>query len=73
MVDDYGLHLNTLPCIIQKLDLCRKLYRLLFQLFLLFENYLKLLDKFDNIQSSPQVITEVSRVVKEEYLMLVLG
>ncbi|XP_041356858.1 protein furry-like isoform X3 [Gigantopelta aegis] len=40
----------------QKVDLCRKLYKLVFQLVLLFESYLKLLEVFHTVTSSPQVL-----------------
>jgi hypothetical protein len=39
----------------QKLDLCRRLYRLIFQLILLFENFVKLMDIFRSLGGSPQV------------------
>ncbi|XP_063413170.1 protein furry-like isoform X1 [Mytilus trossulus] len=39
----------------QKLDLCRRLYSLIFQLILLFENYVKLMDIFRSLEGSPQV------------------
>ena len=43
----------------QKLDLCRRLYRLIFQLILLFENFVKLMDIFRSLGGSPQV-TDIS-------------
>ena len=39
----------------EKLELCNKLYRLIFQVVLLFENYVKLMEIFRSVTSSPQV------------------
>ncbi|XP_012945432.1 protein furry homolog isoform X2 [Aplysia californica] len=39
----------------QQVELCHRLYKLLFQLVLLFESYLKLLDAFHLVTASPQV------------------
>ncbi|XP_060599761.1 protein furry homolog [Ruditapes philippinarum] len=39
----------------QKLDLCQKLYKLIFQLVMLFESYIKLLDCFKLVQTASQV------------------
>ncbi|XP_061189012.1 protein furry-like [Saccostrea echinata] len=39
----------------QKLELCTKLYRVIFQLVSLFENYVKLMDTFRSVTSSPQI------------------
>ena len=47
--------LMFLLILLQKLALCRCLYKLLFQLVLLFESYLKLLDAFQMVTASPQV------------------
>ncbi|GFN79511.1 protein furry homolog isoform x3, partial [Plakobranchus ocellatus] len=47
----------------QKLALCRCLYKLLFQLVLLFESYLKLLDVFQIVIASPQVSDMSSQVI----------
>ncbi|XP_021378295.1 protein furry-like isoform X2 [Mizuhopecten yessoensis] len=46
----------------QKLDLCRKLYRLIFQLVQLFENYIKLMEVFTSVRASPQVVDISSQV-----------
>ncbi|GFR96359.1 furry [Elysia marginata] len=47
----------------KKLALCRCLYKLLFQLVLLFESYLKLLDAFQMVTASPQVLDTSSQVI----------
>ncbi|XP_048243647.1 protein furry-like isoform X3 [Haliotis rufescens] len=39
----------------QKVNLCRRLYKLVFGLVLLFESYLKLLEVFHSVTQSPQV------------------
>ncbi|XP_053400043.1 protein furry-like isoform X2 [Mercenaria mercenaria] len=39
----------------QKLDLCQKLYKLIFQLVMLFESFIKLLDCFKLVQTASQV------------------
>ena len=39
----------------QKVEVCRRLYRLIFQLVLLFESYLKLLEVFRSVTTFPQV------------------
>ncbi|XP_025086109.1 protein furry homolog isoform X4 [Pomacea canaliculata] len=46
----------------QKLEVCRKLYKLIFQLILLFESYLKLLEVFHTVTTFPQV-TDISAQV----------
>ncbi|KAK6173600.1 hypothetical protein SNE40_017021 [Patella caerulea] len=40
----------------QKVDLCRKLYKLIFQLVQFFESYLKLLEVFRSVTRTPQVV-----------------
>ncbi|KAK3798079.1 hypothetical protein RRG08_034635 [Elysia crispata] len=47
----------------KKLALCRCLYKLLFQLVLLFESYLKLLDAFQMVTASPQILDMSSQVI----------
>ncbi|KAK6976868.1 protein furry, partial [Biomphalaria glabrata] len=47
----------------QQLELCQKLYKLIFQLVLLFESYLKLLDVFQMVTASPQVSDVSSQVM----------
>ncbi|XP_052797247.1 protein furry-like isoform X3 [Mya arenaria] len=39
----------------QKLDLCQRVYKLIFQLVLLFESFIKLLDCFDLVKTNTQV------------------
>ncbi|XP_048776244.2 protein furry homolog-like isoform X2 [Ostrea edulis] len=39
----------------QKLELCTKLYRVIFQLVSMFENFVKLMDTFRSVTSSPQI------------------
>ncbi|XP_078324716.1 protein furry-like isoform X6 [Crassostrea virginica] len=39
----------------QKMDLCTKLYRVIFQLVSLFENFVKLMDTFRSVTTSPQI------------------
>lgn len=39
----------------QKLDLCTKMYRVIFQLVSLFENFVKLMDTFRSVTTSPQI------------------
>ncbi|XP_076468272.1 protein furry-like isoform X4 [Babylonia areolata] len=48
---------GTMPLLAddQKLDVCRRLYKLIFQLVLLFESYLKLLEVFQTVTSFAQV------------------
>ena len=47
-------HANT-PLWFQKLDLCHKLYKVIFQLVMFFESYIKLLECFKYVQSTTQV------------------
>nr|AOV18883.1 furry [Lymnaea stagnalis] len=47
----------------QQMELCQKLYKLIFQLVLLFESYLKLLDVFQMVTASPQVSDMSSQVI----------
>ncbi|KAK3100413.1 hypothetical protein FSP39_019611 [Pinctada imbricata] len=48
----------------EKLELCNKLYRLIFQLVLLFENYVKLMEIFRSVTSSPQIADMSLQVAK---------
>ncbi|KAL4229824.1 hypothetical protein ACF0H5_010216 [Mactra antiquata] len=54
----------------QKLDLCQKLYKLIFQLVMLFESYTKLLDCFRIVQSASQINDMTGQVegVKKEII-----
>ncbi|XP_059157209.1 protein furry homolog isoform X2 [Physella acuta] len=48
----------------EQLELCQKLYKLIFQLVLLFESYLKLLDMFQLVTASPQVSDMSGQVIQ---------
>ncbi|KAL8598756.1 hypothetical protein ACOMHN_033320 [Nucella lapillus] len=52
---------GTMPLLAddQKLDVCRRLYKLIFQLVLLYESYLKLLEVFHSVTTFAQV-TDIS-------------
>uniref|UniRef100_A0A0B7AGE7 Protein furry C-terminal domain-containing protein n=1 Tax=Arion vulgaris TaxID=1028688 RepID=A0A0B7AGE7_9EUPU len=47
----------------QQLELCQRLYKLIFQLVLLFESYLKLLDVFQMVVALPQVNDMSAQVI----------
>ncbi|BFZ15206.1 hypothetical protein BsWGS_18245 [Bradybaena similaris] len=55
----------------QQMELCQRLYKLIFQLVLLFESYLKLLDIFQMVSALPQVNDMSAQVisVRNELLM----
>lgn len=57
----------------EKLDLCQKLYKLIFQLVMLFESYIKLLECFRMVQTATQVndISEQVESIKGEITVAV--
>lgn len=51
-------------CIFQQLELCQRLYKLHFQLLLLFQSYCKLIEHINAISSIPEVGTYLPYLFK---------